>query len=367
MFYTSEEWGIRPEGFAEERVILGKCHNRIYSRAPVVGRLMLGKDLKSFYGKEALLAVVCDGTDRDSIEDSRTVGVVRIADGEENISSVPLPSITVKELPHECNGRIALLDPTSERIFISPDITTVNKYLPMIFKKPKESVPPFVLREGKVIRISVIRGAEDTCFDCDTLLLPCQKSECEEELYLRYAEMAEGAIGRSLIVSLSARPLCASSLRALMRGAVWGELSLLICGILTEGELTEFTQEFCRAFCELETEGREFNGYLRRGLCVDTPYLLSIVEKLKGIDFFIFDLEKIVFFLCGGRETPPADVILYALESVCAAINSRGDIRHGVILGKKTLTTQICERLTACGVSRFAVAPEHISTLYRLL
>ena len=367
MFYTAEDRGSHLGGAQDERVIHGKCNDKIYYRTPVVGRLVFRRRFDSFYGKEALLAVISGKGESVPLEDSRTVGIVRIADSEDAAHPLPFPSITVGEIPPECDGRIALLDPSSGRLFVSPDITTVNRYLPELRRRQSEPIPPFVMCGGKKIRLSVMRDAEDRELECNTVISLWESDECEEELYIRYSEMAERTVGRSLTISLSARSDYSIALRALMRGAVWGELSLLLCDILTESELTNFMKGLCAAFCELEAEGREFNGYLPRGLCIDSPYLLSISKELRGIDFFIFDLEKIISSLGGGRDEPPDDLILYALESVCRISEARGDICHGAILGERTLSEHICSRLADGGVSHFISAPHNISKICNLI
>ena len=366
MFYTAEKRGERPDGANRERIIHGKCNDNVYCRAPVVGRLVFCQSLDTFYGKEALLAVISRKAEAVPLEDARTVGIVRIADSEEAALPLPCPTITVDEIPPECDGRIALLDPSSGRLFVSPDIATVNRYLPALCRSQSEHIPPFVMCGSKKIRLSVLRDAYDVDIDCNTIIKLWNSDESEEELYMRYSEMAECAVGRSLTISLSARSDYSDALRALMRGAVWGELSLLLCGILTEGELTDFMKGICAAFCELEAEGREFNGYLPRGLCIDSPYLLSIAKELRGIDFFIFDLEKIIFAL-GGRDEPPEDLILYAIESVCRVSEAREDIRHGVILGERTLCKKICSRLADSGILHFISSPRNIGKICNLI
>ena len=366
MFYTTEVRGKALNTFAKERVIFGKCERGARFYSPAVGRLIPCKSIKGFTGKEALLAVIQNIHDIAEIglfDDPRIVGAVFIS---EKAANIPFPSICVQELPDEYGGRIALLDPERERLFVSPDISTLNRYLPRFFQRSGDPLPTFVLREGKRLSLSVICDIDGNHRE-GNMLLPIPKAEDQEELYLHCAEIAEGAAGRQVTFSLFADEASVSSVGALMRSAVWGELSILLCGILTKNEFTELMQKFCHAFCELEADRREFDGYVPRGLCIDSPYLLSVAEELFGVDFFVIDAENLLSLFCNGRKAPPEDIHTHILKLISSLISKRRDISYGAILGEKTVTPSFCRALSDMGIEKYITTPDLYLPLYRCL
>ncbi len=366
MFSTASKDANRFNSSAaqDQRIIFGKCERSVFFSSPVVGRLVFGKELGSFEGKEALLAVI-SGKDNAPFEDARTVGVVRISDIADPDGALPCPSITVPALPPDCHGRIALLDPDGERLFVSPDIVTVNRYVPQIYRGGDDVLPSVIIRNGREIRLSTLcSGGRNMSFGMLVTHLP---SENEEALYRYFSDIAENSVGKSSYVLLSAPSLSRSSLRALLRGAVWGELSLLLGGILTADELTAALSDFCSVFCELETEGREFNGYLPRGLYIDSPHLLSSARELCGIDTFVYDTERLAALMSGGRESVPEELLSELLDKIRHTVSCRPDISHGVTVGKCTLTAPFCLRLADCGISHFTVPPKLMRKLVEIL
>lgn len=347
----------------EQQIIFGKCKRRVFSDSPVIGRLISDRELDSFNGTEALLAII-NGMDSTPCEDSRTVGVVRVsneacADGE-----LPCPSITVSELPPDCHGRIALLDPDGEKLFVSPDITTVNRYVPMLYRGD-DTLPSVIFRNGKELRLSILCNQSHKI--SSGILVTKLPEKGEEELYRYFSDIAESSVGKGSSVLLSASELSHSVLRALLRGAVWGELSLLLGGILTSDGLTAALSEFCRVFCELETEGREFNGYLQRGLYIDSPYLLSRAEKLCGIDTFVYDTERLAALMSGVNNNIPEELLSDLLEKIRSTVSHRPDVSHGATVGKATLSSPFCHALADCGITHFITPPELIRNLYEIL
>ena len=349
-----------------ELIIHGSCGRDTVGLSPVIGRLIFSENITSFSGKEALLAIVSENTDRETLEDARTVGIVRIAEPTSSPLGIHCPYLTVSELPRCCDGRIALLDPEGQRLFVSPDIATVNRYLPRLRRSTEEVLTSSVLKNGKRLTLAVVPEMDETDWGLNILLAP-PLSEDEEELYLGILEIAEQDVSRSVTVGISGKFASASTLRAILRGAVWGELSLLICDLLTEEELTDFMRRYCRVYCELEGEKREFNGYIRRGISIATPHLLSIAHSLHGIDFFVYDLEQLLSLLCGNRTEPPEQVIYALLSTIGNITDTRTDLCHGVILGQRTISSTICRRLIGLGVSYFAAPPSHINELCRII
>ena len=353
------------------QTLCGSCPREYSKSSPVVGRLVPDSCLEAFSGNEAIIAVVYDLRNSTATGDLRTVGIVRIAEGTEDMAGrLSCPSIILSELPSECKGRIALLDPVAQRLYVSPDIVTVNRYTPLLCSANiSDARQPLFMPDGKRIMLSVIPNGK-ALFQSDAdgyALRPDTTGRSEDELFLLYRDIAEKAVGQTVTVSLSSDERLSYCLRALMRGAVWGETSLCLCDILTENELKKALECFNKTFCELEAEGREFNGYLPRALLIDTPYLLLRSERLLGVDCFIYDAERLTALFCGDRQTPPDELFEELVAHIRRLIDSRRDIRHSVILGNRTLCPKLCGELLNCGISDYTVPQDKFDEAYNIL
>ena len=136
----------------------------------------------------------------------------------------------------------------------------------------------------------------------------------EDALYEFYCNIADRAAGRTITVIITReRHLYGEerlqlALRALLRASVYGRFSLLFRGILTDEDINGAMRCLHRAFCELESEGREFNGYIPRGWVIDTPLLLCSPIHISGADTVCLDVERLSRLLtamsdpCNTRE-----------------------------------------------------------------
>ncbi len=347
------------------RIFSGKCARK--EAEPIVGRLIFEESIDRFSGSEAFFAVMRGEGELSIPDDTRIVGVVRLSERGTKKPELPYPVITLCALPEECEGKIALLDTSAETLFVSPDIFTVNRYttLPTLKNPPRRGLP-LTLPNGKNVKImeAVKSVSEISDRGCGYLLdMPANtfKTACsEEQLYEAYRDAAELAVGRSVTVIADTDKYASDRLRAIMRGAVFGNISLAFRGILTEAELRRALEHFCKSFCELETEGREFNGYIKRGLMIDTPYLLRIAPHLIGVDFLIYDTGKLIRFISGERKKAPAEITDRLLEDICHIIDTRGELFHPVILTKATATPDFCQRLIEHGITDYYATTDMI-------
>lgn len=94
-----------------------------------------------------------------------------------------------------------------------------------------------------------------------------------------------------------------SRIRAVYRSSVWGQFSLLCEGISTPDELSECSSILKEAFCELEGEGREFNGFIEKGICIDTPMALYNIPDHLRFDFLCFDFKRLLYLCTGIKDS----------------------------------------------------------------
>lgn len=120
----------------------------------------------------------------------------------------------------------------------------------------------------------------------------------EELFYERCRALAERATGQNVTVGIAFDRTQEDSVnfRAMLcgvfRASVYGRLSVMIRGCVTLTDLFRVKQEIVRAFCDLERDGREFNGYIARGVLIESPILLFSSQIADGMDFICLDSEK---------------------------------------------------------------------------
>ena len=153
----------------------------------------------------------------------------------------------------------------------------------------------------------------------------------EERAYEYFCDIADTLIGAPIAaVARFEAPhperssLFRSRIRAIYRASVWGQFSLLCEGISTPDELTECSSILKEVFCELEGEGREFNGFIEKGICIDTPMILYNTPHHPRFDFFCFDFKKLLYLCTGIRDsTVGANALASYIIKICASSRER--------------------------------------------
>ena len=126
----------------------------------------------------------------------------------------------------------------------------------------------------------------------------------------RSGDLFEGTL--SLIEQSGAVPICislelnvadresvASDTEALFRAAVYGEISIMLAGFCSPSQIERVSTLMHSVFCELESEGREINGCVARGLLIDAPIWLTERQRLGRCDFLCFDFDLLCSRLLG--------------------------------------------------------------------
>ena len=348
--------------FISEKATAGVCAMLTVSGAisaypqmagAVMGRLVFSDSgIEKYYG-EAHISVIPRGIETQGSEavNDNTVGIVRICDSTTSRTPDGLPAICVSGLPRWCEGRIAILDPESKRLFVSPDLATVNRYFPKknVSRTQTETRPQIL---PVFSHPSEIRGETyEFLFDG---LPPC-RLEGEEETYNFYRDIAERATGIPITVTVSADKSLPDRLCALYRSAVYGRFSLLFRGILTSLQLSELLGESNSAFCRLQSDGREFNGYVKRGICIDSPYLMRSKTNPDGFDFLVVDAERILRLETNCAAVIPDTVLRELANNVTELCRKGGGMEYSVILGEKTLSAAFSEIVFSGGFSKVYV------------
>ena len=218
---------------------------------------------------------------------------------------------------------------------------------------------PFSSQERSTVFSKILFSAdadgEQSGILIENLRPPCVKN-FEESLFEAYRDVAERAFGVPITVIAEYDVFFAERIRAILRSAVYGRFSLLIRGILCETDLKKALFEINRVFCELETDGREFNGYIRRGICIDSPMLLRQSIHTDGTDLCVIDAERLISLMTNNSERVDTSVLSWVGNEIKAAVRQWRKAECFAILGKHSTNKEFCKHLTDCGINSFFIS-----------
>ncbi len=229
----------------------------------------------------AIIVVCCE--DGESIGELCALGVpCMVVDGEEPLGK-------------SCKNKVALLDTERGVLTLDPSIDTLNFYSDEKNKRATSSFPCNVGHSPKSIK-NGLRGLGYEHFLVSSELIADGGSFFENAVALWEERCPE-----LLTIEMSAPDSRESSMHRfseqveeLFRAALYGSFALAVSDFTCEEELSRALRLLHKAFCVLEAEGREFNGYIPRGLVFSSPLWLSLPCPVTNPDFIIFDLDKLL-------------------------------------------------------------------------
>jgi len=159
--------------------------------------------------------------------------------------------------------------------------------------------------------------------EISSLLLDCatlwkEGEDGEQRLYESLRSIAEEAPEQELValVGNENSERTEAEIKAIFRAAVYGEFSLLFGNIFSSEDAEEAKECANRAFRSLLEEKHEFNGFLPKGILIDTPLaLLSEIPK-QSFDFFCVNTQKIAALLLGATQSSSGALSQKAREIV---------------------------------------------------
>jgi hypothetical protein len=248
-----------------------------------------------------------------------------------------LPSLYLKNgISAPLRNSIAILDSSSHRLFVDPDLETINTYFgarsrkkPTALSMILETNAPLSARERTHNGIS-ISGA-----------LPNDASEdiCYEYL----CDVADVSMGTEIIATADMRDTEAfvRRVRAIYRAGVWGRFSLLCTSVSTPEMTNACISLLHEVFCMLDREAREFNGFIPKGILIDTPLMLLSAPKDKMLDFFVLDYERLRYLLtsCAAACVGESETARYLIDFADKTHNAKVFIRGLSSATNKTLDT----------------------------
>ncbi len=272
---------------------------------------------------------------------SSAVGVVFPNDISENAKNTAsrlahfcrLPALGVTFPAELSSDSIAILDSSHAKLFVNPDLETINNYFGAHTRDKKPSI-------RYMLETSTAASVADTPYS--GLVARAHHSLNEQKYYEYLCELADTNTGAELVACADASDTerFVADTRAIYRAGVWGRASLLCTSVFTPEHADELVMLLHKVFCMLEDENREFNGFIPKGILVDTPLLLLSKPKHSVIDFFCLDFEKLRYALCASNDTRigEADTSRYIEEFAKKAHGARLSLRGTENVSKQTLS-----------------------------
>lgn len=255
-----------------------------------------------------------------------------------------LPALGI-DLPREIGANsIAILDSAGSKLYVNPDLETINSYFGV---RARESAhrPRYLLETKHAVSIS------DTQFR--GLVTGRQTGADEQGYYEHLCDLADTNTGAELVALADAADADAfvRDVRAIYRAGVWGRVSLLCTSVHTPTRAKECVLRLHDTFRALENEEREFNGFIRKGLLVDTPMLLFCEPMHSVVDFFCIDFEHVRHLASGSPDTAvgESETARYVEEFASLAQGSRIFLRGTRNVSKERLVS-LLERVSVSGI-----------------
>ncbi len=261
-------------------------------------------------GECELTDELLDGTVGMIISDCPTETLQKRARRAAKLCRLPSMEINVA-LP---DNTVAILDTSCEKLFINPDLETISAYFGESVKRKKRRAS--LILDGRTPSLpygfeGVSIGAELST-DAD-----------EQQAYEYLCEISDRYMGIPITVEADASAdteKFEERVRAVYRAGVWGRFSLLCSCISTPEQAKERILSMHKVFRELDDKRREFDGFMPKGLLIDTPIMLLEGAQIKTVDFFHVDVEKLQCLLSGSKSGSVGES--HTVKYVCAFAHS---------------------------------------------
>ena len=204
-------------------------------------------------------------------------------------ANASIPYMIIKDPPshiYRQDGKVALLDPARSILIVDPSLETLNRY-PHLSLEEEAAAEPRLIKEIVKDRFLLddLPSAELFEFLRDTserlgappiaVMLDVPRSRREEDLFCENAE-------------------------ALFRAAVYGDLSVMLRGHVSDTEIAYSFSLMHKVFCQLQQEERDFNGYIKKGILISSP--MDIMRRSRSFrpDFLCFDIDCLLSRIFGA-------------------------------------------------------------------
>ncbi len=180
---------------------------------------------------------------------------------------------------------------------------------------------------------------------------------------------------RGIRRSLAYKDIFLRQLKAILRAAVYGNVSISIPMLTTIGELREAKKMIREAEEVLAGEGKEFKKDIPVGIMLETPSAAIIADKLaREADFFSVGTNDLTqYIMCAERDNPSVEYLFSVLEPAVIRVMYKivrsaqdAGIRVG-ICGEAAQDPRFLAMLVAWGADGVSVNPAYITEIRALV
>lgn len=312
------------------------------NRACVTGRLWRADSAEIDTSDMAKILVWDGNSSLRTTLDGATVGIVALT-GVEHVSKeflCDLPTICLSDCDKNTEslpmGKIAILDCHRGRLCIDPNVDAIKNYFQSadVIKKYKA---PWICTDSTL-----------SVTDCDGIRVSVFGNE--DDVYEFLCDVADKNTGARIIAQTEFGDSILDRIKGIYRAAVWGRISML-CHTRTPNEADGFFSATHSAFCALENSGREFNGFIPRGILVTTPIMI-LSGPNRFADFFVVDCNALIKGFCR------TDTLDNTLETVFSYVSAY------MKCAKNVKTSMCCYGETARHAVEYFKSTRQLSEIY---
>ena len=203
------------------------------------------------------------------------------------------------------------------------------------------------------------------------LILEPDKGLVEDELYSTYVEIVDKMDYKPVIIKAPEMQkeikVLETQIRAMLRAATQGDLSIVFSKISTINEIREYKEILEKCQKELEVENTPYKKHMKIGIIIEIPSTaLSAYEIARECDFFLIDTDSLTQYtfgnknnldLCHNLQLPIIKLVQQATEGAHDAGIFCG------ICGENVENELYLPLLIGVGIDQFSVKEENISKI----
>jgi len=387
--------------------------------------ILQGKEAGGIHGDEPVILVAEDLAPSETVQldKSKVLSfVTRLGSTNSHTAilarTMNIPALIGVDFSIDMDGKMAVVDGFSGKLFVEPDEDTIKKYRE---RKTTEEHKKRLLQElkgketitldGKKINLYAnIGGVSDVAsvlandaagiglFRSEFLYLESSDYPSEEEQFRAYKSVAEMMAGRKVIIRtldigadkqvdyfeikheenpalgyrairicLDRPDIFKTQLRAIYRASFYGNISIMFPMIISVDEVKKVKEIVAEVKQELKGQGIPF-GEVELGIMIETPAAVLISDRLaKEVDFFSIGTNDLIqYTLAVDRQNPKLDEIYDAHhEAVLRSIQMVVDNGHKEgcwvgICGELGADMTLTETFLRMGMDELSVTPSMI-------
>ncbi len=205
-----------------------------------------------------------------------------------------LPSMEINGTLPE--NTIAILDTNHKKLFINPDLETIGAYLNPHSQRQRNKTVLILNGDDAPLPYEF----EGVMVDTDMVV-----NSDEQQVYEYLCDISDRYTGIPIMTvadySLGEQAF-RTRLRAIYRAGVWGRFSLICSSVSTPERAKSCIRAMHEVFHRLDSEEREFDGFMPKGLMIDTPLMILSPAEARMLDLFCVDLKKLRRLFSGSES-----------------------------------------------------------------